>query len=290
MKPASMQTSGITDIGLKRELNEDSFATDDELCLYIVADGMGGHLAGEVASKIAVDLIRSSYARWSRSHTPLNELYGSPDPSLSLTGNYVLAGIRLANRVIHEMATQYEKYQGMGTTIAVLAITSHLVITANTGDSNIYMIRNGTVERLSKEHTIVAEQVDLGLMTPEEAATSPMRHMLTKSLGSSDVVKPDVFEITASSNDRFVLCSDGLSDLVSDEEILHLTQHEDNPETLCRGFVDLALQRGGHDNTTVVSIFLTGADGGKFQPIKKNGTFFADLYTEAQKIARLFKP
>jgi protein phosphatase len=290
MKQASIQTSGITDIGLKREINEDSFTTDDGLRLYIVADGMGGHLAGEVASKIAVDLIRSSYERWCQSNTPVSQIYGFPDPSLSTTGNYVLAGIRLANRVIHEMATQYEKYQGMGTTVAVLAVAADLIITANTGDSNIYLIRNGTIERLSKEHTIVAEQVELGLMTPEEAATSPMRHMLTKSLGSSDVVKPEVFEITANSNDRFVLCSDGLSDLVSDEEILHMVQQVNDPDTLCHGFLDLALKRGGHDNTTVVSVFFSGGNRAKLQLFGKVGTLLSDFYQGILKILNLFKP
>jgi protein phosphatase len=165
-----------------------------------------------------------------------------------------------------------------------------LIITANTGDSNIYLIRNGTLERLSKEHTIVAEQVELGLMTPEEAATSPMRHMLTKSLGSSEVVKPEVFEINGANHDRFVLCSDGLSDLVTDEEILHIVQQDDDPESLCRGFVDLALKRGGHDNTTVVSVFLAGGRGRKFPFIEKIGKTFTGLYEGIQKIVRIFKP
>jgi PPM family protein phosphatase len=290
MKPPLINASGLTDVGLKREGNEDSFSTDDRLQLYIVADGMGGHLAGEVASRMAVDLINKSFQEWTAENTSEEELFGYPDPSLSRTGNYVKGSIQLANKVIHEMATQYEQYHGMGTTVAVLAVEPGLIISANAGDSPIFMVRNGVIEKISKDHTIVAEQVEMGVMTPEEAEASPMKHMLTRNLGSAEEVDPDIFEIEPANNDRFVLASDGLTDLVTEEEILRMVETQDDPGTLCRDFVDIALSRGGHDNTTVVSVYIEGVQKRNTGPLKGIGTIMADILTAIQKISKKFKP
>ena len=290
MKPPLISASGLTDVGLKREGNEDSFSMDDTLRLYIVADGMGGHLAGEVASRMAVDLISKSFREWTDENAPEEELFGRPDPSLSRTGNYVKASIQLANEVIHEMATQYEQYHGMGTTVAVLAVEPGLIISANAGDSPIFMVRNGVIEKISKDHTIVAEQVEMGVMTPEEAEASPMKHMLTRNLGSAEEVEPDIFEIEPVNNDRFVLASDGLTDLVTEEEILHMVEIQDDPGTLCRDFVDIALNRGGHDNTTVISVYVEGVEKQNSGPLKRIGTIIADILTTIQKITKKIRP
>jgi len=290
MKTPQIKAAGLTDVGLKREGNEDSFSTDDELRLYVVADGMGGHLAGEVASRMAVDLINKSFREWTKSETPEEELFGNPDPSLSRTGNYIRGSIQFANRVIHEMATQYEQYHGMGTTVAILAVMPGMIISANAGDSPIYLIRNGIIEKISRDHTIVAEQIEMGVMTPEEAEASPMKHMLTRNLGSAEEVEPDVFEIEPANNDRFVLASDGLTDLVSDEEILAMAESQDSPEALCKDFISIALERGGHDNTTVATVYLSGIDKQNVGPVKKIGTLLVDLMTGAQKIIKKFKP
>jgi len=283
MGTASIKSAGLTDVGLKRDGNEDSFSIDESLNLYIVADGMGGHLAGEVASRTAVDLINKSYRKWKNSETPEGELFGSPDASISRNGNYILGGIQLANKVIHEMATHHKAYKGMGTTIAVLAVIPGLIISANAGDSPIYMIRNGRIEKISKDHNFVAEQVEMGLMTEEEAAESPMKHVLTKNLGSYEDLDPDIFEIEPAKNDRFVLCSDGLTDLVADDEILQMVEAEQDPEVLCRNFIDLALKRGGHDNTTVVTVSLYGIDKRKGGPLKKVAALLPDFMTRTRK-------
>jgi len=267
-----VKASGISDVGLKREGNEDYFSTEDSLGLYIVADGMGGHLAGEVASRVAVEIINKSFRKWSESDTSQNEIFGNPDDSISIKGNYILSSIRLANRVVYEMATEHDQYHGMGTTVVALITTPTLIIAANVGDSRIYLVRNGQIERLSKDHSIVADQVEMGIMTKEEAETSPLRHVLTKNLGSAEHVDPDVFEIEPSNNDRFVLCSDGLTDLVSDEEILEMTLDEHDTEKLCRQFVDKVLKRGAHDNTTIVSVFLSGIE-------KPHTGFFKKIWT-----------
>jgi len=282
----NLRTSGISDIGLQREGNEDSLLVEDSLGLYIVADGMGGHLAGEVASKVAVEMINKSYRKWLMSETPEDELFGYPDRSLSRPGNYILSSIRLANRVIYEMAVEYDQYHGMGTTVSIVLITSGLVVAANVGDSRIYMVRDGRLERLSKDHTIVSEQVEMGVMSAEEAAVSPLKHILTRNLGSAENVDAEIFEIEPSNKDRLILCSDGLTDLVSDEEILAVTKKAEDPENLCEKFVQLARSRGAHDNTTVVSVFLDDMGKRRGSPIKKIGMLFADLVISLQKFTK----
>jgi protein phosphatase len=282
-----VRASGISDIGLQRERNEDSFLIQSSLNFYIVADGMGGHLAGEVASRVAVEIIGKSFQKWSEAQTPEDELFGYADSSLSRAGNYVLSSIRLANSVIYEMATQYEQYSGMGTTIVALLVTPDLIIAANVGDSRIYMIRDGGIEKMSKDHTVVSEHMEMGVMTEEEASNSPLRHILTRNLGSSENVNPEVFEIVPQGSDRFILCTDGLTDLAEETEILELAGKENDPESLCRNLVNLALRRGGHDNTTVVSVFVENeklyAAPGIF---RKMGVAAADVFAVLDRVKR----
>ncbi len=184
-------------------------------------------------------------------------IYGGRDETLSREGNYILGGIRLANKVVYELALEQKQYQGMGTTVVVLLITPSLIIAANVGDSRIYLLRDGELEMLSKDHSIVAEQVAMGMMTEEEAARSSMKHVLTRNLGSSEDVEPEIFELEPSNKDRYILCSDGLTDLVSNEEILEIIKDANDPDGLCRDFVTTVLERGAHDNTTVVSVFIS---------------------------------
>jgi protein phosphatase len=283
-----IKASGLTDVGLKREGNEDSFAVEESLGLYIVADGMGGHLAGEVASQIAVDMIRKSYRKWLENKTPLEEIFGPPDDSLSVQGNYLMSSIRLANRVVYEMAMEYEQYHGMGTTVVVLLVTPALVVAANVGDSRIYLVRDGHIEKLSKDHTIVAEQVEMGVMTEEEAATSPLKHILTRNLGSSDSVDPEVFELEPADNDRVILCSDGLTDLVADGELLETAEGEEDPNRLCHNLLDTVLKRGAHDNTTIITVFLQGLEKPREGMMRRIGLSLADLVISFQKLLKKF--
>jgi serine/threonine protein phosphatase PrpC len=246
-----LRASGISDTGLQRESNEDYFAMDNALGLYIVADGMGGHSAGEVASKVAVQIIQRNITNWTNKEIREDELFDFPDDTLGRMGNYILSSIKLANRVIYEMSREYNEYKGMGTTIGVLAIMPSAVISANVGDSRIYLFRGKAMEPLSKEHNMVAEQLEMGLISKEEAKNSPLRHVLTRNLGSLETVNADVFEIEPRNNDRFLLCTDGLTDLVSDEEILEMVNQGDDLEHICHQLIDEANDRGGHDNTTV---------------------------------------
>ena len=248
--------AGLSDVGLKRESNEDFLAMDHSTGLYIVADGMGGHLAGEVASRVAVQIIHKNVNNWIKKNSPVTEIFDFPDMTLSERGNYLSSSIKLANRVIYEMSQEYTEYKGMGTTIVTLAIMPSAVIAANVGDSRIYLIRGNSMEPLSKEHSIVAEQLEMGLISEEEAKISPLRHILTKNLGSVDKVDVDVFEIEHMNNDRFLLCTDGLTDLVSENEILRIIKNEDNPEHTCKQLISEANKRGGNDNITVSLICL----------------------------------
>ena len=282
-----IKSSSITDVGLKREENEDFFLKEDNLGLYVVADGMGGHLAGEVASRVAVEMINKSVEKWLEEEAQEDELFGPPDDTLSLIGNYILSSIRIANRVVFEMALENEEYHGMGTTVVILYVTPNLIIAANVGDSRIYLVRDGHMEMLSKDHTIVQEQIDMGTMTEEEAATSPLRHILTKNLGSAETLDPDIFEIEPSNRDRFILCSDGVTDLISDDEILEMTKKHNDPSNLCRKLIDMALKRGAHDNATIVSVYLSGLANGAGGPINKIGSVFADFVAGLRKILRL---
>ncbi len=272
-----VKSCGITDVGLKREGNEDSFSVEDSLSLYIVADGMGGHLAGEIASHIAIEIISKSFKKWLEEEANEDEIFGEPDDSLSLKGNYLLGGIRLANKVIYELALELKQYQGMGTTVVALLVTPAMIISANVGDSRIYLIRDGEVERLSRDHSIVAEQVELGMMTEEDAANSSMKHVLTRNLGSAEEVEPEVFELEPSNNDCFILCSDGLTDLLSDDEILETSEEAGDPGTLCRNFIKEVLRRGAHDNTTIISIFLSDLKKRRQGPLKIIIYLFSDI-------------
>ena len=285
-----VKSSGISDVGLKREGNEDYFSTEDSSGLYVVADGMGGHLAGEVASRVVVEMINKSFSRCVEEQAQQDELFGYPDSSLTKLGNYILSSVRLANRVCYEMALGYEQYHGMGTTVVILLVTSSVIIAANVGDSRIYRVRNGHIERLSRDHTIVAEQLEMGVLSEEDAVTSPLRHILTRNLGSAEAVEVDIFEIEPTNNDRFILCSDGLTDLVSDQEILEMAQNEHDPEDLGRKLVDTVLKRGAHDNTTIVSVFLADMKKKKAGPLRKIGLLLADIVTSIQNIIKQFKP
>jgi len=255
-----IRSAGITDVGLARTGNEDVYSIEDSVGLYIVADGMGGHKAGEVASNIAVRIVRECYKKFVEEGAGPDEIFGDYDPSLSQLGNYIQGSIRLANRVIYDMANQYEQYQGMGTTIALLLVTPTVIIAGNVGDSRIYLIRDDQSEKLSRDHTVVSEQVEMGMMTMEEAKNSNLRHVLTRNLGSSLDLNVDIYEIEPSNNDRFLLCTDGLTDLVSDQEILETAREGDDPERICSELVEMTLKRGAPDNTTVVTVILSGLE------------------------------
>ena len=243
-----IESAGITDRGKKRKGNEDALFLGDSLGLYVVADGMGGHLAGEVASRLVVDTIEGFIK--DNQKNPVEDNLNNGDRTLSREAKRLLSGIHLSNKVVHDAACNNSSYRGMGSTVSAVYFTDGSFIAANVGDSPIYLIRDGNIKLLSVPHTVIAEQTALD---PENAAKLGMefRHVLTRAMGTEEYVKADIYEIQCFKNDILVISSDGLSDKASPEEILQLVDGNGS-DTACRQLVDLANERGGDDNITAI--------------------------------------
>ena len=245
-----VESASITDKGKIRKANEDALILEDALGLYVVADGMGGHQAGDIASRLVVETI-GDYIRKStdNDHCAQNADF---DETLSLEANRLLSSIRMSNQVVHEASLGNSSYRGMGSTVSTIFFTDSTLIAANVGDSPIYLIRDGKIKLLSVPHTCLAEQRALN---PENAEKLGMqfRHVLTRAVGTDQSVNADIYEIQCFRDDILVISSDGLNDKVSAEEILELV-HNNGPDAACRKLVELANDRGGEDNITVIVI------------------------------------
>ncbi len=243
-----VESAGITDVGMKRKGNEDSLLIDHSLNLYLVADGMGGHNAGEVASHLAVETIQNYMERF-KAKNDIEELEDS-DATLSKEANRLLSSIHLANRGVHQVSNSKDAYQGMGTTVSAVHFTEKTLIAANVGDSPIYLVHDGNIELLSVPHTVVGEHAAID---PEgaEQLSDKFKHILTQAIGVRETVNPDVCEIQCFRGDLLIISSDGLSDKVYPEEIFQIVTTQ-RPNKACRTLVDLANERGGDDNTTVI--------------------------------------
>lgn len=242
-----------SDVGRKRTENEDRFCLDPALGLYVVADGMGGHAAGEVASRLAVETIQE----WMEKYLSGTDaaIVGPTPASASPEAGFLVSSIHLANRVILNAAKQRREYAGMGTTVVAALAQGAKVVLAHVGDSRIYHIRDGKIAQVSRDHSFVQQQVDCGIMSEVEAHHSQYRHMITRALGLKDPVDVDVLEHPAQAGDTFLLCSDGLSDLLDDEEILATVHgHAADLDQACQVLVDRTNAKGGDDNVTVLVI------------------------------------
>ncbi len=245
-----IESAGITDVGKKRKDNEDALFLDNDQRLFVVADGMGGHQAGEVASALVVETIRDYMKRFKGAEA-VEELADS-DITLSKPANRLLASIRLANHGVYQLAQNKKAYKGMGSTVAAALVTEDTLIAANVGDSPIYLVHNGSIEQLSVTHNVISEQTAIN---PEAARFigRQYRHMLTRAIGIAPMVRPDICEVQLFAGDAIVIGSDGLSDKVAAEEIMSIIAQQ-TPETACRKLVDLANSRGGEDNITVIAL------------------------------------
>jgi len=235
-----LRAAALTDVGLRRRANEDCYALAAELGLYLVADGMGGHTAGQVASDLAAQ-------------AAVNALRTLADASASLTEK-LRYSVSAANREILSTAQQKPELTGMGTTLVALLAGGERVALAHVGDSRAYLVRSGRIRRLTDDHSLVAELVRRNEITELAARGHPHRHVLTRALGVRRGVEPDLAELTPAVNDTFVLCSDGLTGHVNDEEIAEAVLQADDLEGACDRLVDTANARGGEDNITVVLV------------------------------------
>jgi protein phosphatase len=242
-----------TDRGIIREINEDNFCVDEDIGLVAVADGLGGHASGEVASKMAIDVIRDYINRTEKTNEPL---IGSYNKEYSGTANRLASAIRLANKAIYEAAQGNSQWQGMGTTISAALLKGNKLSIAHVGDSRIYLARANQIEQLTDDHTLVYEQVRMGLITKEYAEKSNIKNILTNALGIAPDVVVDVDELTLSDGDILILCTDGLNSMVPDSDILSVVTSVDNPSEACERLVEMANNNGGKDNITVITAYI----------------------------------
>lgn len=243
-----IEAAGKSDIGLVRKQNEDDFFIDPSVRLLVVADGMGGHAAGRVASKMATNFIKRYFKK--KVYKPLR-----PTPneaSFSEKTRHLAAAIQTANRAVYDAAQKMSGLKGMGTTVAAAQIDGNRMSIAHIGDSRIYLIRAGNIEQLTDDHSVVYEQVQRELMTKEEAQKSEFKNILTRALGIGAQAEIDLSEMTVSVGDKLVLCTDGLSNMIDDETMLTVVNGAPNPALACNQLVSMANANGGKDNITVV--------------------------------------
>lgn len=222
---------------------------DDLHRLYVVADGMGGHQAGEVASQLVVDSLRQ-YFSTARNPAPNKNTTPRKDPALSPEANRIREAIEYANQQVYHAAVNDKRCHGMGSTLAVVQFVGNTFIAANVGDSPIFLIHEHSIETLSVAHTFLAERPDLQAYETDVFSTE-LQHLLTRGMGVEDTVQPDICESPWYNGDRLVICSDGLSGKVAPEEILAMVS-SDSVTGACRKLVDTANQRGGDDNITAI--------------------------------------
>ena len=237
---------GITDVGLKRGHNEDNYLINEELNLFVVADGMGGHAGGEYASAIAVNTVEEIVT----SMAVGGDIDPDADP-VEITRQKLSHAIRLSGRRIFEKAREQPEYHGMGTTVVVVLVESGNAFVAHVGDSRVYLLRDGTIEQVTEDHSLIAEKIRHGLITPEEAKNHRMRNVITRSLGYQEDVEVDLTVRAVRRGDQYLLCSDGLSGHVEDEEMANM-MIEHSPQNAARKLIILACDRGGDDNITTV--------------------------------------
>ena len=236
--------AALTDRGRKRPTNEDAFGFSVEHGVYVVCDGMGGAAAGEIASSIAVDEI-------------LGRLTVHREAGASLPGVAEKA-ISAANQAVFTRAQRNQRLNGMGTTVVALVVEERRAWVLNVGDSRAYRMRDGRFEQVSLDHSLVEEQVRMGRMSHSEALRSPLRNVITRALGTQSSVTTDCFELEAEPGDVFMLCSDGLTRELSDEDIAAILKCNLALEDRCARLIAAAKRAGGHDNITCVLVQAAG--------------------------------
>jgi serine/threonine protein phosphatase PrpC len=247
-----VQAVGLTHVGKQRQHNEDSFLVADEAKLYLVADGMGGHAAGEIASRIAVDSISEFILHTKEDDGTWPHAY---DENFRRTTNRLMAAVRLANTRVLEAMRKDARLRGMGTTVVACLADDNTMSVAHVGDSRAYLIRNGQLSRLTNDHSWVFEQVQAGMLTEAEAEKHPLRNVITRALGGALSVNPDAAEVESHPGDVYLLCSDGLTGMVPEEEILRVvTESSGDIEKACQQLIDTANERGGLDNVTAILV------------------------------------
>lgn len=246
------RSHGATHVGRVRKHNEDAYSRDDALGLYVVADGLGGHAAGEVASEEAVGTIRA----WVRRERGAVEgLIENPyDGELQARGRRILeSAIQAATYFVHAMAEFDETKAGMGTTVSVLLLLGRVAIVGQVGDSRIYLGRDDQIVQITDDHTLIAAQIREGMITAEEARYAPHRNVITRAVGSHEYVEVDTSVVEIAPGDKFLLCTDGLHGYIENEQEV-LQYIDQNPQVATQQLIELANARGGKDNITALVV------------------------------------
>lgn len=253
MIQSAMRAAACSDVGRVRTTNEDTFVVDPKLRLFAVADGMGGHGAGEVASGLAIEALTGFVSR-SSSDTDFSWPYGL-DGSLSFDGNRLRTAIHLANRRVFRAAESNDDYSGMGTTIVGILVNGSHVVAGHVGDSRLYLLRGDSIEQKTEDDSWVAT-----ILAKDPAAKNvdlsrhPMRNVLTSAIGARDLVDVHIAEIPIAAGDTLLLCSDGLHGSLPPEQLRTILRQSDDVDTAARALVEAALNAGSRDNVTALVV------------------------------------
>ena len=248
-----IESFGASDVGRRRKLNEDSYLVDRESSLFVVADGMGGHNAGEVASQLAVETV-ANFVHRSREEEEITWPYGV-DPKLSINANRLLTAVLLANKRVWKEADNRQDYTGMGTTIVAALTDDEAISFVSAGDSRAYRLRRGKFEQLTVDDSWVQAAVDEGVLRPEEAEIHPMKNIITKAIGAKEDIELKVQECLLEEGDLYLMCSDGLHGMMSEGDIERIVKDASGSlEISVKTLIDAANENGGKDNVTALAI------------------------------------
>lgn len=240
-----MMVGAVTDVGLIRENNQDCMfaGSIESFPLYIVADGMGGHNAGEIASSMAVDIIEKVFT--------VNKDKLISEESIKQT---IEEAIVTANEKIYLQSKKIPDYAGMGTTITLAYIFENKIYIGHVGDSRAYFITKDEIKQITDDHSLVNELIKNGSITPEEAINHPQKNLITRAVGTSSDIQLDFYVLDYKPNDILIICSDGLTNMLNDDDIMKLIKSEDDIDIACNNLISIANENGGRDNITVIVI------------------------------------
>ncbi|MCP4606489.1 MAG: Stp1/IreP family PP2C-type Ser/Thr phosphatase [Proteobacteria bacterium] len=238
---------------MKRTHNEDTFSIFENENLFVVCDGMGGHASGEVASQMAVQVLKSFFK--DTLEDPEMTWPYKMDRSRRYEENRLITGMKLANLRIHEASTRESKYHGMGTTVVAVFFVEDGAYLTHVGDSRIYRIRDGVIEQITEDHSLLNDYIKMKKLTPEEIKNFPHKNVIIRALGMKESVKVDTFYEIPHSGDVYLLCSDGLSSEMTDPEMLEIYEkHSSDLQVACHELIEAANNNGGHDNISVILV------------------------------------
>jgi len=245
-----IEAYGISNVGMKRSQNEDNYLINDAIQLYVVADGMGGHLGGEFASRMAVSTIEEVIERFE--NPDATQIHGINSEE-AIYGERLRFAISEASRRIYEQGLYDESLKGMGTTAVAVMINEEKAYIAHVGDSRAYLLRKGNIEQITEDHSLVTEQLKAGILAAEEVKGHRLKNIITRSVGYQEEAESDLDILTLEVGDRILLCSDGLSNMLEETEILKIVEAYPLKQA-CEKLIEAANQMGGDDNITTIIV------------------------------------